>query len=78
MNHYKEAAQLIKRLENKLSADKETLQCSDDNFKDHLNAEKEYLSNLEQPDPIVEMKKDYVKSLRQLVKYMYVINCLDV
>lgn len=78
MNHYKEAAQLIKRLENELSADKETLQCSDDDFKDHLNAEKEYLSNLEQPDPIVEMKKDYVKSLRQLVKYMYVINCLDI
>lgn len=48
------------------------LECSEDDFKQYFKAEQEYLSNLEKPDPVVEMKKDYVKAIRQLAGYWYV------
>jgi hypothetical protein len=72
VNHYREAAELIKKLEDELSVDKEVLGCTDDSFKIDLDAEKEHLSNLEKPDPVIETKKAYVKSLRQLFRFRYV------
>jgi len=52
--------------------DKEVLGCTDDDFKIDFDAEKEYLSNLEKPNPVIEMKKEYVKSLHQLFRFKYV------
>lgn len=37
-------------------------------------AENEYLTNLEKPDPVVEMKKRYVQSLHQLNRCQYVLH----
>ena len=67
-NHYHQAVQIIEELEHDLE------RCKDDHndFKHFVSAEREYLSNLEKPDPGVEQKKLYVGSLRQLVKVKYV------
>ncbi|KIL64908.1 hypothetical protein M378DRAFT_77595 [Amanita muscaria Koide BX008] len=69
VNHYRQAVQVIKELEGDLANNKKNLGCSDDDFERHFIAEQQYLSNLEKPDPVVEMKKEYVKSLRQLAIY---------
>ncbi len=56
-------------LESELFIDKEILRCSNNDLKANFNTEREYLLNLEKPDPIIEMKKDYIRSLHQLVRY---------
>ena len=59
---------MINELEHELEDIKKDLGCSDDNFEQHILAKKTYLSNLEQPDPVVEMKKQYIRALCELVK----------
>ncbi|KAF8344863.1 hypothetical protein F5887DRAFT_1061987 [Amanita rubescens] len=60
-NHYKEAVRLIKKFEDELTLDREALKCNDDDFKANFNAEKQYLSNLKKPDPVIGMKKEYAR-----------------
>ena len=72
VNHYKQAVQLIKDLENDFANDKIALGCDDNDFEQLLTAENKYLTDLEKPDPVVEMKKRYVASLHQLARSQYV------
>ena len=72
VNHYWEAIQVINDLEDEVNTMKQNLRCSDHDFDEYITTEKEYLANLEKLDPILEMKKDYVKALGQLVQFKYV------
>lgn len=65
-NHYDQAIQISEALEHDLE------HCKNDHndFEHFVAAEKEYLLNLEKPDPEVEKKQEYVRLLCQLVEYI--------
>lgn len=65
-NHYKEATQVIEVLESDLTCDTKELGCSNEDFEHHLAAEREYLAGFNKPDPVADMKGEYVKALCQM------------
>jgi hypothetical protein len=59
----------ISSLEAELSAIKQELQVTDDDFTRHFGEEKQYLDNLVQPPIIEEVKINYVRALGILDRF---------
>lgn len=62
---------MVEELEDDLTCATKELGCTTTDFEHHLAAEQAYVASLDKPDPVVEMKKDYIKALGQTVIYQY-------
>ncbi|KAF8329666.1 hypothetical protein F5887DRAFT_896614 [Amanita rubescens] len=69
VNHYREASQLIRGLEEEVAEHKKKYGISNDDFDLFIRQEQQYFKDLDGPHPATELKKQYVKLLRDLTHW---------